>query len=327
MEGTESKRRFLYPTPGWLVILSLAVTGILFLSERFQWFPFNTHKGWTVLIAAASVGVVLALMLLWLIIALVFRLRFQFSIRSLLVLVIAVALPFSWLGVTMRKAREQKQAVDLLRKNGGQVWHAASCQNLGSLVPGANTNIYPSAQAQDCRFVRNLLGDDFFNDVVEVSMGFPSVADTITDTDLQCLRGLPQLRILLLGNCPHVTNAGMENLKGLVQLESLTIYGIGVTNAGLENLEGLLHLKRLMLIDSKADGYGLKHLKGLSQLGELILGGFDIAIPGRPEHDAQLECIKGLTQLQRLAIDSTNVTPDDVEMLQRALPDCEIKKF
>jgi len=50
-------RRFFYPTPSWLVILSLAVTNILFLSERFQWFGFNTHKGWTVLIAVASVGV------------------------------------------------------------------------------------------------------------------------------------------------------------------------------------------------------------------------------------------------------------------------------
>ena len=90
MDGTESKRRWFCPTPGSLVILSLAVTGILFFSQRFQWFGFNHNKGWTVLIVVASVGVVLVLVLLWWILALVFRLRFQFSIRSLLVLVIAV---------------------------------------------------------------------------------------------------------------------------------------------------------------------------------------------------------------------------------------------
>ena len=28
---------------------------LLWLSERFQWFPFNAHKGWTVLIAVAVV--------------------------------------------------------------------------------------------------------------------------------------------------------------------------------------------------------------------------------------------------------------------------------
>ena len=29
----------------------LAVEGFLLLSEWFRWFPFNEHKGWTVLIA------------------------------------------------------------------------------------------------------------------------------------------------------------------------------------------------------------------------------------------------------------------------------------
>ncbi len=95
-------KRFLYPTPGWLVILSLAVTGILFLSERFQWFPFNTHKGWTVLIAVAAVGLVLVLMFFWFVIALLSPLRLQFSIRSLLVVTVAVALPFSWLATSER---------------------------------------------------------------------------------------------------------------------------------------------------------------------------------------------------------------------------------
>jgi glucan phosphoethanolaminetransferase (alkaline phosphatase superfamily) len=84
------KPRSLYPTPGWLVILSLAVTSILFLSERFEWFPFSSHKGWTVLIAVASVGVVLVLVFLWLIIALLFRCQFQFSIRTLLVPTVAM---------------------------------------------------------------------------------------------------------------------------------------------------------------------------------------------------------------------------------------------
>ena len=83
---TPEKRRWYCPTPGWLVLGSLAVTGLLFLSEKWRWFGFNEHKGWTVLIAVAGVGVVLLAMLLWLLVALVFRWRFQFSIRTLLVL-------------------------------------------------------------------------------------------------------------------------------------------------------------------------------------------------------------------------------------------------
>ena len=38
--------------------------------------------------------------------------RFQFSLRSLLVLVVVVAVPCSWLAVEMKKAREQKEAVE-----------------------------------------------------------------------------------------------------------------------------------------------------------------------------------------------------------------------
>ena len=51
------KPRWYRLTPDRLVLLLLAVEGLLWLSERFCWFPFNQHKGWTVLIAVASVGV------------------------------------------------------------------------------------------------------------------------------------------------------------------------------------------------------------------------------------------------------------------------------
>jgi hypothetical protein len=39
------------------VILSLAVTAFLFLSQRYQSFSFNEHKGWTVLIAVSGLGI------------------------------------------------------------------------------------------------------------------------------------------------------------------------------------------------------------------------------------------------------------------------------
>ena len=51
---TPEKRRWYCPTPGWLVLGSMAVTGLLFASEKWRWFGFNEHKGWTVLIAVAA---------------------------------------------------------------------------------------------------------------------------------------------------------------------------------------------------------------------------------------------------------------------------------
>ena len=114
-------QRWFRLTPDRLILGLLAVEGFLFLSERFRWFAFNQHKGWTVLIAVASVGVAMLLMLAWLAAGLAFRWRFQFSIRSLLVLTLAVAIPCSWLSWEMKKAGKQQEAVQEIRKLGGRV--------------------------------------------------------------------------------------------------------------------------------------------------------------------------------------------------------------
>ena len=44
-------------TPDREVIGLLALEGLLFLSERFRWFPLNAHKGRTVLICVAKPSV------------------------------------------------------------------------------------------------------------------------------------------------------------------------------------------------------------------------------------------------------------------------------
>jgi hypothetical protein len=51
-------------TPDRLLIALLAMEGFLLLSERFRWFAFNEHKGWTVLICLTTVGAGFVLMLL-----------------------------------------------------------------------------------------------------------------------------------------------------------------------------------------------------------------------------------------------------------------------
>jgi hypothetical protein len=113
------KPRWYRLTPDRFVIGLLVVECLLGLSEQFHWFPFNQHKGWTVLIAVAVIGATILLMLLWFIASLLLRWRFQFSIRSLLVLTVAVALPCSWLAVEIKKARREQEAAAALTKLGG----------------------------------------------------------------------------------------------------------------------------------------------------------------------------------------------------------------
>ena len=118
----KTRRRWFRLTPDRCVLGLLAVEGFLLLSAWFQWFAFNQHKGWSVLICLATVGAAFVLMLLWFLAALVFRWRFQFGILALLLLVVVVAVPFSWLATEMKAAREQKTAAEEIGKLGGHAY-------------------------------------------------------------------------------------------------------------------------------------------------------------------------------------------------------------
>ncbi len=60
-------------TPDRFVTGLIVLECLLWLSEQFRWFPFNSHKGWTVLIAAALFGAAFLLMLLWSAVCLLFQ--------------------------------------------------------------------------------------------------------------------------------------------------------------------------------------------------------------------------------------------------------------
>ena len=124
-------------TPGRVVVLLLALEGFLILSERFEWFAFNRHKGWTMLIAVAAVAAVMVLMFLWFLLSLIFRWRFQFSILSLLVLTVVVAIPCSWLAVARKQARQQRQVIAEILRLGGRVGYDYQFDPTGSWIGGA----------------------------------------------------------------------------------------------------------------------------------------------------------------------------------------------
>ena len=111
-EDTRKVRRWFRLTPDRVVLGLLALEGFLLLSQRFEWFAFNRHKGYTVLITVASVGLAMVLMFCWFLAALIFRWRFQFSIRALLLLTVVVAVPCSWLATEMKQAARQRDAIE-----------------------------------------------------------------------------------------------------------------------------------------------------------------------------------------------------------------------
>jgi hypothetical protein len=232
-------------TPDRLVLLLLAVEGLPWLSERFEWFAFNRHKGWTLLIAMAAIAVAMVLMFLWFLAALVFRWRFQFSIRSLLVLTVVVAIACSWLAVERGQARKQREAVEGIERLNGRVYYDFHLDPSGNTVV---SSVPPWAS--------DLLGDALFEEVTQVDLSNVAVGDA----DLQRLTALPRLRWLFL-RATEVSDAGLEHPKGLTRLQYLGLAGTKIGDAGLEHLRGLTRLDELDLTGTKVTNAGVKKLQ------------------------------------------------------------------
>ena len=66
------------------------------------------------------------------------------------------------------------------------------------------------------------------------------------------------------------SDAGLEHLKGLTNLQSLYLDGTKITDSGLVHLKGLPNLDNLWLPKQITDS-GLVHLKGMTNLQELRL--------------------------------------------------------
>lgn len=241
-----SRLRWFRVTPDRLVPALLVAECLLWLSGRFRWFGFNAHKGWTVLIAVACVGVFLLAMLLWLVIAWLFRRQFQLGLRSLLILTVAVALPFSWLAVEMKTARERRPLLRQFHKLKDDDW---------ALAEDSPTEL---------GWLSKLLGDEFFEEVVADDSHFRieyfSLACTeVTDVGLEDLERFTALKGLDLSKT-SITDAGLESLKGLSGLEQLYLAETAITDAGLDKLKGLTALEWLDLHGTRVTDEGVKKL-------------------------------------------------------------------
>jgi hypothetical protein len=323
-DAPEAKRRWHRLTPDRLVLGLLAAEALLLLSGYFRWFAFNQHKGWTVLVDLAVVGLTLLLMLLWFAAALVFRCRFQYSLRSLMLLVLAVAVACSWLATEMQRARKQAEVMAAITGMGGNV---ACCQNSMSVI---------GEQPVEPEWLRGLLRDAFFLRAVTAYVN--------TDDMMPLLKDLPELRTLVIAGYfkgTHITSAGLAELRGLSQLTRLAFMDVNIPDSGLEPVSGLTQLQDLMFDGTDFSDIGIRHLRGLTDLRWLSLcysrvtdsGLADLEqmthlgalnLDGTAVSDAGLRRLTGLSQLRLLTLRGTHVTDEGVKELQRALPNCRI---
>jgi hypothetical protein len=241
--------------------------------------------------------------------------RIRLSIRTLILLVLVVG---GGLGVFVRRARVQRDAVRAIEAEGGAVQYDFQVSARGGV--GGRTSPWP-------KWLVGLLGVDFFADVNRVTLG-PSRTDSIlaqvgrlrglehldarkipvTDAGFAHIAGLKALRTLGASEASGLTDAGLAHLSGLRRLESLYIEGpMNIEGPGLAHLEGLDRLRRLN-IDVKTDA-GLSSLSRLTGLKELMLGLTRV-------NDATLGELSRLTRLEELAFGADSGS--DAEMRRLA---------
>ena len=130
----------------------------------------------------------------------------------------------------------------------------------------------------------------------------------IDDQGLSNLKGLTDLQSLSMDGTP-ITDAGLVNLKGLTSLTDLSLDNTVVGDAGLAQLEGLKNLQKLSLDRTRVTDVGLSHLKGLKRLETLSLVADRVT-------DAGLVHLKGLSRLEWLLMHDTQVGDGGLEHLK-----------
>jgi hypothetical protein len=162
---------------------------------------------------------------------------FRFSLRTLLLLVAIVAVGFGWLGVKIRQAHEQRDAVAAIVKLNGIVCY--------DYEPGPSYGYQQPAIPPGPTWLRNLLGVDFLAHADQVWLDGSFPVD-----ELSRLHSLPGVRFLSISN-PQNADGVLDSLAGLTQLKELNVCGMHVTDGSLVYLARLTQLKQLNLVDTQ----------------------------------------------------------------------------
>jgi hypothetical protein len=285
-------RRF---TPASFIKALLLTEGFLLFSERFHWFAFNQHKGWTPLVCLAVIAAAMLVMLAWFVGARIFKGRFQFNIRTMLALTLAVAIAFGWMASEVQRARRQASLAAEAGKISWGVLYDSDLESDGSIL-GRTMAAMPSEPR-----LQQLLGRDFFHEIV--------VVNGRSETAIQLLKDQASMRRVSMIDA-HVTDAGMASLDVFKLLEELDLRfeAPGVTDAGIKHLQHLTRLRKLYLRHTSVSDAGLVYLKDLTKLEELDLAMTHVT-------DAGLKQLAPLTRLRYLDLYQNKISDEGLTVI------------
>ena len=259
----------------------------------------------------------------------------SFSVRSLFVVTLFVACLLGW---KLHKVNQQRRAVSKIKELGGTVYYDTDRHLADSDDP---------SPFQAPQWLRELLGDDYFDSVVAVRIYHKDLDDVsfladlpmIEDlnlsgtnvTNLAPLANLTKLKRLVLlavpvrdisplANLTNLESLSLENTKvadilplaNLVNLRDLSLAGTPVSD--LSPLAGMTKLVELKLFFCP-NIHNVEPLTGHTQLGYLDLSDTKVA---------EIDPLTGLTSLGFLSLSRTAVDPAATQKLRSLLPQCRI---
>jgi serine/threonine protein kinase len=165
---------------------------------------------------------------------------------------------------------------------------------------------------------------------------------SVTDRDLEVLRGLTNLKVLNLdhtettdqgmkavaqaGNLvslsltnTQVTDTGLAELRPLTGLDDLRLDRLPITDAGLAQLSAFPRLAKLSLYHTGVTDEGMVHLKQLPSLERLSLDETQVG-------DEGLRHLGQCRNLKYVSVWHTRVTEEGIQELRRALPRLQVNR-
>ena len=229
----------------------------------------------------------------------------RFSVRTLILLVLAIG---AWLGFTVHNARVQRNTVAAISNHyDSWVEYDYDPQRPFERDPLIRYMARGKATSPVPKWLIDRVGLDYFHHVTSVRFfdWRTSSKRPVSDATLEDVAKLSQLeRLEVLQS--RVTDDGLVLLRQLPRLRQLSLQETLVTDDGLVQLAGLSHLEELDLGDNNLTDAGIAQLKGLTGLKTLWL---DI----NPIEGGGLTILKGCPRLENLDLNETKATDSGME--------------
>lgn len=218
----------------------------------------------------------------------------------MLVALTCAALAASWLGLTMKSQRTQRDAVAKLQQAGGSILY--NYQSTGE------RSWARAAVPQGPKWLRELLGPEYFDKPV-----FAWVSPLANTKDwAESINRLPTIRTLYL-HSQTVDDEMMALLDGSPQMFELQLMNASISNATAAGLAKYPNLRWLTLSGSSVTDSFINSLAAPA-LKELHLD-------NTPTSDAAIPALVKMRSLKRLVAFETNLTEAGVRKLQKQRPD------